>query len=525
MLRLILALLAVTESHGWFSSIRRARSSCIVAPRLFGRGLGSTPATLAVIPEAPTETILEELLQHPAVSSLAVDLRPRSRLKPKHQHLFQRNDTQKDENAKNGTHVDCFHQLGSIVCETGVVSRKEFLETFAAAALILDCYYVTSNNKTNQELQPPPRRIADLAAGHGLLAWFLLVMASSSSSSTMSSPISVICVDRCIPPAAEIIATAMMQQFPHLQKHYTYVQGDLRQVQAHSSCLLVSVHACGSLTDHIVEMALATQSSMAVVPCCHSVKRGNYQPHVLSPISYEQVVELVEQRKTEMVSNKHEAVANVVDEVRCQTLSQAHYRVETRQLPASFTGRNRLLLAWPICAVVASRPLSLPSQHPFFEQTLPQSPQQTTSHGPLDIVIPLADNPESVAHCRSLSAKERGTQRLVHQIPKHFSLTLAMSLWLDASTSSGLTREALQVLVDSCCCQTQGPDDLTLECAIRAHGDPVLQASTGRASQLYKFQYTRQDRQNMSGAPRSAAKRIHQTLRQEIATRYGDVIR
>jgi Methyltransferase domain len=33
--------------------------------------------------------------------------------------------------------------------------------------------------------------------------------------------------------------------------------------------LLISVHACGALTDRVLERALAARCRVAVVPCCH----------------------------------------------------------------------------------------------------------------------------------------------------------------------------------------------------------------------------------------------------------------
>ena len=61
--------------------------------------------------------------------------------------------------------VRCDVFCGAIVCcDAGVVPRKEFFETYAAAKYIHQCF---------------PKgvyRVADLAAGHGLLSWMLLAM-------------------------------------------------------------------------------------------------------------------------------------------------------------------------------------------------------------------------------------------------------------------------------------------------------------------------------------------------------------
>ena len=346
--------------------------------------------------------LMDPIVNHPSVKLLELERRPRKKLKPRHKPYFlsrtaagdspsrtapaDGNDS--DNNKKNG--MSLFEKLAVACCDSGVVPRKEFFETYASARLIQESFPETIH------------RVADLAAGHGLLSWMLLALDEyrEDGSPVMRTPEdgmrarTAICVDRRMPPSAIAIARSMRKHlFPTgedgsrdpeeefdesvlYDRRWTYVQTDLRNVVVDdASTLLVSVHACGTLSDFLIDMAIsARRAPLALVPCCHtySIRKG-YAPHPrfsgttasdvgtrIEKLQDEAIAvstgtgsggsaatkEAVRNQKTrKKINRKFQIVENVIDDVRLKTLRNAGYgNVRIASLPSKFTERNRLFI-------------------------------------------------------------------------------------------------------------------------------------------------------------------------------------
>mmetsp|Transcript_6598 Transcript_6598/g.9313 ORF Transcript_6598/g.9313 Transcript_6598/m.9313 type:complete len:286 (+) Transcript_6598:75-932(+) len=101
-----------------------------------------------------------------------------------------------------------------------------------------------------------------MAAGHGLLSLMLLVMDVSRQSTAL-------CVDTTMPESAVRLFQAFSNRWPDIATRHRYVTGSISEVKAANDSVLVSVHACGDLTDMVLELAASCGSPVAVLPCCY----------------------------------------------------------------------------------------------------------------------------------------------------------------------------------------------------------------------------------------------------------------
>jgi len=195
-----------------------------------------------------------------------------------------------------------FERIGRAVCEAGCLPRKELYEAWEVARRVRRMFR--------------GGRVVDLGGGHGLLAHVLLVLDDSSPSALV--------VDRARPASAATLAEAMTGAWPRLAGRIAFVEAGLDAVAIGSSDLVVSAHACGALTDAVIDRAIAGRARLAVLPCCHDVDACD----------------------TGGLEGWMDA-ALAIDATRASRLSRAGFRVRTQTIPAAITPKNHLLLASP----------------------------------------------------------------------------------------------------------------------------------------------------------------------------------
>ena len=193
-------------------------------------------------------------------------------------------------------------KIGRTVCEAECLPRKEFFEVWETAKRI--------------RRHMRGGKILDLAAGHGLLSAILLIMDNSSPSATL--------VDIRKPQSYEKLMFVLMKKWPKLKGRLDYKVMPLEEISGNENTLAVSVHACGILTDKVLDLAISARCRVAVVPCCHDLKQcdlGGLANWMDGPLA--------------------------VDATRLARLKSENFKVAALNIPKEITPKNHLLLGWP----------------------------------------------------------------------------------------------------------------------------------------------------------------------------------
>jgi hypothetical protein len=195
-----------------------------------------------------------------------------------------------------------FDGIGRALCEAECVPRKELYESWEVARRARRLFR--------------GGRVVDVGGGHGLLAHIMLLLDDTS-------PAAVV-VDPETPPSAAALQASLVKSWPRLADRVSYLTSDFSDVRLDSSDVVVSCHACGALTDRVIDAVIAARARVAVMPCCHDEKTcdtGGLTGWMDSSLA--------------------------IDAVRVVHLRDAGFRVRTQVIPVEITPKNRLILAAP----------------------------------------------------------------------------------------------------------------------------------------------------------------------------------
>jgi Methyltransferase domain len=195
-----------------------------------------------------------------------------------------------------------FDRVARAVCPARCLPRKELYEAWETARRVRRLFR--------------GGRIVDLGAGHGLLAHLMLILDDTSPHA--------VALDRTIPPSSAAVHQTLTEAWPRLAGRIRFVAGRLDEFDILPGDVVMSIHACGRLTDVVLDRAITARSRVAVLPCCHNVVACD----------------------TGALTGWMEP-ALAIDVMRAQRLAAAGYRVWTQAIPAAITPKNRLLMGAP----------------------------------------------------------------------------------------------------------------------------------------------------------------------------------
>lgn len=135
-----------------------------------------------------------------------------------------------------------------------------------------------------------------------------------------SSP-SALAVDTRLPASAAALRDAIASNWPRVRGRVELFEGTLESIDVDRTNTIVSVHACGALTDRVLDLAISARANVAVLPCCQSARTSDtlgLQGWVDEPLA--------------------------IDVARAARLRREGYAVLTQTIAEGITPKNRLLI-------------------------------------------------------------------------------------------------------------------------------------------------------------------------------------
>jgi hypothetical protein len=133
---------------------------------------------------------------------------------------------------------------------------------------------------------------------------------------------SAIAIDKAQPPCAARVHEALIASWPRLAGRVSFLEGELDSAAVEAGDIVVSSHACGRLSDVVIDCASAAGARLALMPCCHDFEACDAGALTgwLDP-------------------------SMAIDVARVVRLESRGYRVWTQVISPEITPKNRLILA------------------------------------------------------------------------------------------------------------------------------------------------------------------------------------
>lgn len=163
------------------------------------------------------------------------------------------------------------------------------------------------------------KRIVNLCAGNSLLAWYFLMGGVTEEA---------LSIDLKSTKKYQTLRDLIKKVRPDLDAMHTFLERDIydSELGIQADDFILGLHACGNLTDRVIEIAVETGASFAIVPCCYRPDRQLLRP---------------QQYKIPQDKSREE----VVDLLRAEYVSEKGREVSLREIKSFPSPMNRLLLS------------------------------------------------------------------------------------------------------------------------------------------------------------------------------------
>ena len=185
---------------------------------------------------------------------------------------------------------------------THMLPIKEILESFE--------YFERIRKKVKAEV------MCDLCCGHGFIGILFAIFERKVSK--------VFLVDKVEPASRQKLIQACIEVAPWIESKIHNIEDEISPESSwlEKNMSVVSSHACGILTDLTLDIAMAVNGKVAVMPCCYPEKKCKAPNALQSKLGIE----------------------TAFDIDRTYRLEQAGYHVYWKSVPALITPMNRVII-------------------------------------------------------------------------------------------------------------------------------------------------------------------------------------
>lgn len=263
--------------------------------------------------------------------------------------------------------------------------------------------------------------------------------------------------------SVEKLENAMTERWPNFQGRWDYVEGALERVVSSPSTLLVGVHCCANLSDKVIDLAMAANAPLALVPCCHTRK-------CLSREENEKLTAILKERRL--------TLAEYIDSNRIQRLRDAGYTVKEERIPQVITPKNRIILATP--------PVKIEAQ-----EAAPLLTDAAYATAIRKFTIPVGDSSEARSEVESLAGRVAANLRR-RKLPPRLSVSVIMP-HPKAVTIPDVTKLSEAVAMDyRLYCDEEPTDGVSVTTSVE-HVGKLHARSDGRYCRTFRITYQIED--------------------------------